>query len=58
VLLYSDLFQTGILVDDILSAKKGFADLLGLTWLEGEGEVSMRLAEGPLTMAFAYPPSW
>jgi hypothetical protein len=51
-----DLFHTGIVVDDLVSAKEEFGDLLGLTWLEGEGDVPMFLADGPrmLKMAFAY----
>jgi Glyoxalase/Bleomycin resistance protein/Dioxygenase superfamily len=53
---HADLFHTGIVVDDLTSAKEEFGDLLGVTWLEGEGDSPMLLADGPRTlrMAFAY----
>ena len=53
---HADLYHTGIVVDDIEAAKDEYADVLGLTWLEGEGESPMLLADGPRTvmMRFAY----
>jgi Glyoxalase/Bleomycin resistance protein/Dioxygenase superfamily len=53
---HEDLYHTGIVVDDIESAKDEYADLLGITWLEGEGETDMLLADGPcrITMRVAY----
>jgi hypothetical protein len=53
---HADLFHTGIVVDDLTSAKDEFGGLLGVTWIEGEGDTPMLLADGPRTvkMAFAY----
>jgi Glyoxalase/Bleomycin resistance protein/Dioxygenase superfamily len=52
----ADLFHTGIVVDDLESAKAEFGSLLGLTWLVGGGDVPMLLEDGPrvVKMAYAY----
>jgi hypothetical protein len=51
-----DLFHTGIVVDDLTAAKEEFGSLLGITWIEGGGEVPMLLDDGPrlVRMAYAY----
>jgi hypothetical protein len=55
-LRHTDLFHTGIVVDDLASAKEEFGRLLDVSWIEGGGEVPMVLSDGPRTvqMAFAY----
>lgn len=40
-LRHSDLFHTGIVVDDLSAAKDEFGRMLGLTWLEGGAEVRL-----------------
>lgn len=53
-LRHADLFHTGIVVDDLASAKEEFGRLLGLSWIEGGGDVPMVLSDGPRTVKMAY----
>jgi hypothetical protein len=53
-LRHADLFHTGIVVDDVASAKEEFGDLLGLRWLDGGGDVPFLLADGPRTLKMVY----
>jgi catechol 2,3-dioxygenase-like lactoylglutathione lyase family enzyme len=53
-LVHGDLFHTGIVVDDLESAKAEFGGLLGLTWLEGGGTVAMHTADGQRSVATRY----
>jgi hypothetical protein len=50
------IFHTGIVVDDLTSAKQEFGSLLGITWIEGGGDVPMLLVDGPrlVKMTYAY----
>lgn len=54
VLPHSDLYHTGIVVDDLASAVDEFGALLGVTWLEGGAEVRMLTDAGPRTVTTAY----
>lgn len=50
----SDLYHTGIVVDDLASAQERFGQLLGLTWLTGGGEVHFRSHDGVRVATTAY----
>ena len=54
LLNHDDLFHTGIVVDDLDAAKQHFGRLLGVTWLEGGGKVSMHTAEGESPVVTKY----
>ena len=51
---HGDLFHTGIVVDDLDAAKEEFGRLLGVTWLEGGGKVSMQAAGGEAPIVTKY----
>jgi hypothetical protein len=53
-LAHSDLFHTGIVVDDLEAAKEEFGRLFGLTWLEGGGKVAMHTAEAQSSVVTKY----
>ncbi|HEX4018809.1 MAG TPA: VOC family protein [Frankiaceae bacterium] len=53
-LSHADLFHTAIVVDDIEAAKAEFGALLGLTWHEGGGKVTMQTAQGQSRVATQY----
>jgi catechol 2,3-dioxygenase-like lactoylglutathione lyase family enzyme len=53
-LRHADLFHTGIVVDDLASAKKRFGDLLGLTWFEGGAKVRIRTPDAVSVVSTAY----
>jgi hypothetical protein len=48
---HEDLFHTGVVVADVAAAEEELGELLGLTWLESEGEAPMLLEDGPRTVA-------
>jgi hypothetical protein len=53
-LRHADLYHTGIVVDDLTTAKEEFGALLGVTWLEGGGEVRLVTETGPMPVAASY----
>jgi Glyoxalase/Bleomycin resistance protein/Dioxygenase superfamily len=53
-LSHADLYHTGIVVDDLASAQKEFGALLGVTWLQGGGEVRIRSVDGVQIARTAY----
>jgi hypothetical protein len=53
-LSHADLYHTGIVVDDLASARERFGKLLGVTWLEGGGEVRFRSHDGVRAARTAY----
>jgi catechol 2,3-dioxygenase-like lactoylglutathione lyase family enzyme len=53
-LIHTDLFHTGIVVDDLDAAKEEFGRLLGVTWLEGGGKVRMVTAVGESRVVTKY----
>ena len=53
-LRHEDLFHTGIVVDDLETAKQEFGALLGLTWLEGGGKVALQDAGGASSVVTRY----
>jgi hypothetical protein len=53
-LSHADLYHTGIVVDDLASAQERFGQLLGVTWLDGGGEVRIRTGEGVQMARTAY----
>jgi hypothetical protein len=53
-LRHSDLFHTGIVVDDLESAKDRFGELLGVSWYEGGAEVRIVTEDDSRVVATAY----
>jgi hypothetical protein len=53
-LSHADLYHTGIVVDDLASAQEEFGRLLGVTWLEGGGEVRIHSHDGVRMAKTAY----
>lgn len=54
VLRHTDLFHTGIVVDDLASAKDHLGVLLGVSWREGGSEVRLTDAAGTRTVETSY----
>ena len=54
VVKHADLFHTGIVVDDLSSAKEELGAALGLTWRDGGAEVRLTGATGVRTVQTAY----
>jgi hypothetical protein len=54
LLKHGDLFHTGIVVDDLASAKEQLGDLLGVTWRDGGAEVRLTDASGTRSVETAY----
>lgn len=54
MLLHADFFHTGIVVDDLASAKEELAAALGVTWSEGGAEVRLLSGGGARTVRTAY----
>ncbi len=54
VLRHADLFHTGIVVDDLASAKEELGERLDVTWREGGANVRMLTDEGGRTVRTAY----
>lgn len=54
VVNHADLFHTGIVVDDLDSAKEELGAMLGATWREGGAEVRLTDVTGVRTVATAY----
>jgi hypothetical protein len=51
----SDLFHTGIVVDDIDAAKREYTELAGVTWgFQGEMDMPVWLPGGPTTVSFCF----
>jgi hypothetical protein len=51
----SELFHTGIVVDDVDAAQAELSDVLGVAWgPEGEMEQAVWLQDGPRTIAFRF----
>ncbi len=50
----TDLFHTGIVVDDLVAAQAEFGAQLGVTWLVGGGDVRMVTDDGPRMVHAAY----
>jgi hypothetical protein len=53
-LSHADLYHTGIVVDDLASAQEEFGRLLGVTWLQGGGEVRIQSDDGVRIAKTAY----
>lgn len=53
-LQHTNLFHTGIVVDDLAAAKAEMGERLGVTWFEGGAEVVLLSADGPRTVQSAY----
>lgn len=53
-LRHEDLFHTGIVVDDLESAKKELGDQLGVRWFEGGADVRLITDEGTHTVTTSY----
>jgi hypothetical protein len=51
---HANLFHTGIVVDDLASAKDELGDLLGVTWFEGGADVRVVTDDGARTVRTAY----
>jgi Glyoxalase/Bleomycin resistance protein/Dioxygenase superfamily len=51
---HADLFHTGIVVDDLASAKEELGGSLGVTWRDGGAEVRLTGATGVRTVQTAY----
>lgn len=51
---HAELFHTGIVVDDLASAKEEFGDLFGITWFEGGAVVRMLTPDGSRIVRSAY----
>ncbi|ONH21764.1 VOC family protein [Pseudofrankia asymbiotica] len=49
-----DLFHTGIVVDDLASARERLGADLGVTWHEGGAAVRLRTQDGTRTVSTAY----
>jgi hypothetical protein len=54
LLRHEDLFHTGIIVDDLASAKDEYGSLLGLTWRGGGADIALITDEGVRTVPTAY----
>jgi hypothetical protein len=54
VLRHANLFHTGIVVDDLASAKDEFGEALGLSWRDGGAEVRLLTGGGVGTVCTAY----
>jgi Glyoxalase/Bleomycin resistance protein/Dioxygenase superfamily len=54
VVTHADLFHTGIVVDDLASAKDELGASLGVTWRDGGAEVRLTEATGVRTVQTAY----
>ena len=54
VVSHADLFHTGIVVDDLASAKEELGAVLGLAWREGGADVRLTDATGVRTVQTAY----
>jgi Glyoxalase/Bleomycin resistance protein/Dioxygenase superfamily len=54
VVNHADLFHTGIVVDDLASAKEELGAALGVTWRDGGAEVRLTGATGVRTVQTAY----
>ncbi len=54
VVSHADLFHTGIVVDDLASAKEQLGASLGVTWRDGGAEVRLTDATGVRTVQTAY----
>jgi Glyoxalase/Bleomycin resistance protein/Dioxygenase superfamily len=55
VIKFSNLFHTGIVVDDIDAAKSEYTDLAGVTWgFQGELEMPVWFPTGPTTVSFCF----
>jgi Glyoxalase/Bleomycin resistance protein/Dioxygenase superfamily len=53
-LQHSNLFHTGVVVDDLVSARDELGDLLGVTWFEGGAEVLVITKDGTRKVEAAY----
>jgi hypothetical protein len=53
-LRHGDLFHTGIVVDDLTSARDRFGELLGVSWYEGGAEVRIVTDDDSRVVATAY----
>jgi Glyoxalase/Bleomycin resistance protein/Dioxygenase superfamily len=52
---FSDLYHTGIVVEDVDAAKAEYSDLTGVTWgPEGEVDMPVCLPGGPTTVSFRF----
>jgi hypothetical protein len=54
ILRPEDLFHTGIVVDDLDTAKKELGSIFGVTWYEGGAAVRLRTRDGVRTVSTAY----
>lgn len=55
VINFSNLFHTGIVVDDIDAAKTEYTDMLGVTWeFTGELDMPVWFPTGASTVSFCY----
>ncbi|MCK9904159.1 hypothetical protein CC117_29955 [Parafrankia colletiae] len=54
ILQPADLFHTGIVVDDLVVARKELGSVLGVTWYEGGATVRLRTQEGTRSVSTAY----
>jgi hypothetical protein len=54
ILLHSNLFHTGVVVDDLAAAKEEYGESLGLTWRSGGAKVRLVTDEGSRTVRSAY----
>jgi catechol 2,3-dioxygenase-like lactoylglutathione lyase family enzyme len=54
VLTHTDLFHTGIVVDDLEAAKAELGEALGVTWHDGGAEIRMIGDDGGRTVRSAY----
>jgi hypothetical protein len=53
-LRHADLYHTGIVVDDLATAKEELGGLLGVTWLEGGAEVRILTGDDLRIVTTAY----
>lgn len=53
-LRHADLYHTGVVVDDLESAKSKFGALFGVTWIEGGAEVRLITDDGLRIVKTAY----
>jgi hypothetical protein len=55
IIKFSNLFHTGIVVEDIDAAKQEYADLLGVGWgFHGEFEMPVWFPSGPSKISFSF----
>jgi hypothetical protein len=55
ILNHANLFHTGLVVDDVESAKAEYSDVAGVEWgPEGEVEMPVWLLAGPQTISFRF----